>query len=309
MTRARKYLLIGVPVVLVLAGSAILLQKYRGSTPAFLAKKGVPAPAATLPIQAGIFTPSIPVPDNDNDRDGLSDQLETIFKTDPDNPDTDEDGYKDGTEVENGYDPTIPSPNDKLGGAAVPAPAASEQPTLTQQFANRYPEASQAAPVENSDDLYAFVNEINSQGYLPVIPESKIKVTTATGKTAVAAYLDKISVAHNAELSKVDATAITGAFDALVKTGNTAPLEAAIAGIDKNLGIFYALAAPEELKELHTLLLTATQSLSDNTKALKGYATDYVGTLVAASRIESLKAAFEKIENDVAAAEKKYNLS
>ncbi len=50
----------------------------------------------------------------DSDQDGLSDQEEAIYKTDPHNPDTDGDGYSDGTEVKSGYDPLKPAPNDKL---------------------------------------------------------------------------------------------------------------------------------------------------------------------------------------------------
>ncbi|MFA7169766.1 MAG: hypothetical protein WC178_02840 [Candidatus Paceibacterota bacterium] len=41
----------------------------------------------------------------DTDGDGLSDDQEKFYGSDPSNPDTDGDGYKDGEEVENGYDP------------------------------------------------------------------------------------------------------------------------------------------------------------------------------------------------------------
>jgi hypothetical protein len=44
----------------------------------------------------------------DSDDDGLSDDMEAFYKTDKNNPDTDGDGYKDGEEVENGYDPALP---------------------------------------------------------------------------------------------------------------------------------------------------------------------------------------------------------
>lgn len=44
----------------------------------------------------------------DSDEDGLSDDLEVLYKTDKNNPDTDGDGYKDGEEVEKGYDPALP---------------------------------------------------------------------------------------------------------------------------------------------------------------------------------------------------------
>lgn len=41
----------------------------------------------------------------DTDHDGLTDAQERVYGTDPHNPDTDGDGYKDGEEVKNGYSP------------------------------------------------------------------------------------------------------------------------------------------------------------------------------------------------------------
>lgn len=50
----------------------------------------------------------------DADQDGLSDDEEKIFGTDPLKRDTDGDSYSDGVEVESGYDPRKPAPGDKL---------------------------------------------------------------------------------------------------------------------------------------------------------------------------------------------------
>lgn len=44
----------------------------------------------------------------DSDIDGLSDDLETLYATDPRKGDTDADGYSDSKEVANGFDPTSP---------------------------------------------------------------------------------------------------------------------------------------------------------------------------------------------------------
>lgn len=41
----------------------------------------------------------------DTDNDGLSDNWEAFYYTDPKNPDTDGDGYLDGSEIANGYSP------------------------------------------------------------------------------------------------------------------------------------------------------------------------------------------------------------
>ena len=48
------------------------------------------------------------LPSRDADNDGLTDIEETVLGTLPTNPDTDGDGYKDGAEVSNGYNPIKP---------------------------------------------------------------------------------------------------------------------------------------------------------------------------------------------------------
>lgn len=43
----------------------------------------------------------------DADADGLSDEEEVVYGSDPNNPDSDGDGYRDGDEVKNGFNPLI----------------------------------------------------------------------------------------------------------------------------------------------------------------------------------------------------------
>lgn len=60
------------------------------------------------------YSPHNPKPiklaDNDQDKDGLSDRMELNFGSNLLNPDTDGDGYNDGDEIANGYDPRQSKP-------------------------------------------------------------------------------------------------------------------------------------------------------------------------------------------------------
>jgi hypothetical protein len=51
---------------------------------------------------------------DDSDTDGLSDEEEKIYGTDPEVADTDGDGYSDGVEIEGGFDPLKPAPGDRV---------------------------------------------------------------------------------------------------------------------------------------------------------------------------------------------------
>jgi len=64
--------------------------------------------------QKKIWGPHLAKLFEDTDKDGLSNEEEEKFGTDPLNPDSDGDGYLDGIEVKNGYDPLKPSPGDKI---------------------------------------------------------------------------------------------------------------------------------------------------------------------------------------------------
>jgi hypothetical protein len=144
----KKWVAIGVLAVLILAGGAWFLFFRKGGAPQqeapAPAPAGEPAPVveqpptpepvlAPAPEEQPVPPPEVApppppadsdgdgLPDDeearlgtdpqvvDSDADGLSDREEVfVYGTDPLNPDTDGDTYKDGGEVQNGYDPKGP---------------------------------------------------------------------------------------------------------------------------------------------------------------------------------------------------------
>ncbi|HBP00849.1 MAG: Thrombospondin type 3 repeat superfamily protein [Candidatus Moranbacteria bacterium GW2011_GWE2_47_10] len=126
---------------------------------------------------------------SDLDQDGLSDEEEKVYGTDPSKKDTDRDGYSDGTEVKSGYDPLKPAPGDKLVGdkSLVAAGASAAQGTgLTQKFTEDFQQLlttkdKQSLTVEDLDD---FVNEslgekmtgVSSINDLPQVDRASVKI-------------------------------------------------------------------------------------------------------------------------------------
>ncbi len=253
---------------------------------------------------------------SDTDTDGLPDTLEPLYGTDPYRADTDGDGYVDGSEVANGYDPTIPAPNDKVRDvppAASPLPSSLVPLPSSLSTTQRFLQHTGLTPTrevlsQNSQALREFIDSENARGYLPTIPDSDITTTSASGKGAIAKYLDAISIPQNRKLERVDTADITQAFQTLVSTKKTDTLDGIIGKLETNIQTLKIIAVPTEAVPLHKKYLAASLALLENTKRLRGYQQDTIGTLVAASRIEGLRPVFQETEASIKALEKKYTI-
>ncbi len=280
--------------------------------PAFLQplqnSPSVSSEPATITPFANISKSDIKIPSSeiDSDSDGLSDAMEILYKTDPQNADTDLDTYKDGDEVANGYDPLIKSPNDKVGvahGSPSPTP-----PTLTQQFVNKTGTNLQELTT-NEEAVNKFINETNARGILPIITDNDIKIINTSGKAAIVKYLDSLSTKKNKKIKPVTPEQISSAFTNYTQTNNPAQIDAVISDLKNNAAIFSGVEVPKEAVELHKKYLAAVLALRDNTIQLKNYKTDYMSALVAGSRLDGLKTIFSEIETDIKNLEKKYNIT
>jgi hypothetical protein len=103
----------------------------------------------------------------DSDQDGLSNEEERLYKTNPNEKDTDGDSYTDGVEVKSGYDPLRPAPGDKLfatAGENKTADGSVDTSNLTQAFsqevASIITEKGASGEEISLDDLDEKINKI-----------------------------------------------------------------------------------------------------------------------------------------------------
>lgn len=126
----------------------------------------------------------------DSDQDGLSNAEEATYGTDPNNPDTDGDGYTDGIEIKSGYDPLKPAPGDKIVQNSSRSTVNSSQTNnsdnknlteeLSVEVASLINEKGGGTEEISLEDLDSIVEKTTSEVLtfddLPEVDESEIKI-------------------------------------------------------------------------------------------------------------------------------------
>lgn len=125
----------------------------------------------------------------DSDQDGLSDEEEKMYGTNPNNPDTDGDGYSDGVEVRSGYDPLKAAPGDKLtqndhGTEQNSSSNASLlAPDISSKINDLLSSKENAGQDISADDINGLVSESLSEKIGPTITFDTLeKIDTSTLK-------------------------------------------------------------------------------------------------------------------------------
>lgn len=120
----------------------------------------------------------------DYDQDGLSNDEEAAYGTDPHNADTDSDGYSDYVEVSSGYDPKKPAPGDRLVKATepivVPEISVEGEKNLTEEVSAKLAGVMQASAAEGKMLTLADIDKVVSDSVessvqAPKMPEVDVK--------------------------------------------------------------------------------------------------------------------------------------
>lgn len=131
----------------------------------------------------------------DSDQDGLSNDEEALYGTDPLNKDTDSDGYSDGVEVESGYDPKKPAPGDKLVQSGVEETVRSTEPASSDMNLTTQVSSEIATIIQNgqsdgeavttdtiNEAVQNVLNQTDQEVVLPEVDPSDIKVKKISKK-------------------------------------------------------------------------------------------------------------------------------
>lgn len=240
-------------------------------------------------------------PTGDDDADGLTNSDESLWGTDTKNPDTDADGYFDGEEVKANYNPTIPSPNDKLpdgflpGKDLAPLPPSASEPiavdqffqdnldltlgtkNYTQEYQKQYDEASR-----NSKTLLAFAQSQPVVTQLPRPAEKAVLAQTDDSPQAIAAYLTKTGTIGIFSNRPLFTTAINDLF------GRRDP--STIEGVAFMMKIFkedlLQTPVPPSAVAYHQLLLGYSEMLESTLTQMGRYNEDRVRAIVAMKQWE-----------------------
>src|SRR3989344_6056294 len=240
-------------------------------------------------------------PTGDTDADGLSNADEALWGTDAQNPDSDGDSYLDGEEIKANYNPTIPSPNDKLpegfvpGKNIAPLPPAESEPiavdqffqnnldlrlgtkNYTEEYQRQYDEASRT-----SQTLLAFAKEQPIVTQLPRPEEKTVRAAADDSAVALKAYLQKAGNVGIFSNKPLFATAINDLF------GKRDP--STIQGVAIMVNVYQEeliqTPVPPSAVPYHRLLVGYTEMLTATLEEMGRYNEDRVRAIVAVRQWE-----------------------
>ncbi len=240
-------------------------------------------------------------PNADPDNDGLTNADEALWGTDPNDPDTDGDKYKDGEEVKAGHNPTIPAPNDKLPFGFVPGKdvtsitGAANQPipvdqlfstdvdltggkqNLTEAYNSKYAVADRSKATLNT-----FVAAQPLTTKLPTPKDGLILVATTNDPSAITSYISSLS---NLQAIR-NQSALEQALNDLFQYNDPSRIRGVAIMVHLFQKKILAEPVPPQAQDVEKILVAYTQLLGATLDQIAQWNTDQVKALVAIRQLD-----------------------
>ncbi len=276
----------------------------------------------------------------DSDQDGLSNDEEKLYGTNPSVKDTDGDGYGDGIEVESGYDPLKPAPGDKIikeSSSVSSATSSEESENLTQKAAseivNILKSTDENGQAVSLDDVNESVQKVLSGSVeevtLPDVDIKDIKIKKGPSKNLsekkraeqersdITEYLTVVSyiIANNSPQSFRTENEFVGLISSLATQsisslagGNTQQLNALSGVAEKILEQLKEVEVPAAMLDLHIKALKMAKYSLQLNKNLKIDPTDPFGQIAEFSKWQGFLGVTSEYFTELEAKLTEYNI-
>lgn len=204
----------------------------------------------------------------DSDQDGLTNEEEKTYGTDPYNSDTDGDGYSDGVEVSSGYNPLKKAPGDKIvaneeiasvAGTSIEKTTAegSNETNLTNEISSKVTDLINQSQTENKeiqmDDLDSIVDEVSVKELtfedLPEINKDSIKILEQN--------YSNLSEKARTEREREDVTEYLTAIGYIIATNSPQSIQ-----------------TEDDIQKTYDTISENINTFSNDTSSIPGYFTD-----------------------------------
>lgn len=253
----------------------------------------------------------------DTDHDGLSDNMESIYGTNYNDPDSDGDGFLDGEEVLSGYDPLKPSPNDQLNTnyTVIPRPAAGSIKNLnfTDNLIAQLTEkvtSGEIQPLKSGDAttisnpssveeaMQAAIQRSYQEFNLPNIPSDQLNISADNSEEAIKEYARQMSMVLK-PINGISAIDFDKGTKSIIDVVNIS--ESTANQIKK-------IKVPSDLISVHKKQIGMLIMQSNILKSIVNSGEDPLKATIAISQIENIKNVTQEILNETENVLKSHNM-
>lgn len=297
-----RRLIIGILILLIVgvAGGVVVLVLNRLRQGAETTATPAPGAQGQLPgAQSG--GQQVANPTGDDDGDGLSNADERQWGTNPNNRDTDGDGFVDGEEVRNRHNPTIPGPNDTLpegfepGRNLTPLTGSQAQVPVDQLFeqnldldleGKNYTSEYQARFAEAQRTPETLSTYVQEQTIVTKLPEPLARTIQLESADSRALLLDYLQVAGNLTVFS-NGDVVEAALSDLIASNDPAAVRGLALQVRLHQEALLELRVPPAAATLQRLLLGYSELLAATYDVIATYSDDPVKSAVGLRQLEA----------------------